>query len=204
LGRKRSESSRKAILRAALDALKSEGYAAISIESIARSAGVGKQTIYRWWSSKGSLVLDALREDAKEAIDEQQSHDPIENLRLFLSSSFRRLTEPEGTGRAVCWLMAQAQLDPKFLISFREEFVRVRREALLRVLRDGRDNEALRQEDEEFLMDLVFGAMWYRLLIGHGDLDDSFARRLSDLVFREQAGLHPENNSSRQPKGENP
>ncbi|HST43532.1 MAG TPA: helix-turn-helix domain-containing protein, partial [Conexibacter sp.] len=56
---RRSESSRRAVLAAA-DALIAEvGYRRLTIEAIAARAGVGKQTIYRWWPSKGAVVFDA-------------------------------------------------------------------------------------------------------------------------------------------------
>ena len=57
---RRSQRARRAILAAALDLVEEAGYAKLSIEGIAARAGVGKQTIYRWWGSKGSVLLDAL------------------------------------------------------------------------------------------------------------------------------------------------
>ena len=56
-GRRRSEASRKAILDATYELLKAVGFHQMSIEGVASRAGVGKTTIYRWWSSKGVLVL---------------------------------------------------------------------------------------------------------------------------------------------------
>jgi AcrR family transcriptional regulator len=57
---RRNEHSRQAILAAAVALIGELGYEQVSIEAIARSAGVGKQTIYRWWPSKGAVVLEAL------------------------------------------------------------------------------------------------------------------------------------------------
>ncbi len=56
---RRSESSRRAILTAALELVNEVGYAKLSIEGIAARAGVGKQTIYRWWPSKGTVLFEA-------------------------------------------------------------------------------------------------------------------------------------------------
>ena len=56
---RRSERSRRAILDAARELVSEVGYAKVSIEAIAARAGVGKQTIYRWWPSKGAVVFDA-------------------------------------------------------------------------------------------------------------------------------------------------
>ncbi|WP_437765885.1 TetR/AcrR family transcriptional regulator [Sorangium sp. KYC3313] len=57
---RRNERSHRAILAAAGELLMDVGYAKLTIEAIAARAGVGKQTIYRWWPSKGAVVFDAL------------------------------------------------------------------------------------------------------------------------------------------------
>jgi AcrR family transcriptional regulator len=62
----RSEAAREAILRAADDLLVEKGFAGVTVEGIARAAGVAKQTVYRWWSSKTDVLMDAFLEDAAE------------------------------------------------------------------------------------------------------------------------------------------
>ena len=59
---RRNTKSHQAIVDATIELLGSEDYLAFSIEKIARLAGVGKQTIYRWWSSKAELVLEVWRD----------------------------------------------------------------------------------------------------------------------------------------------
>ncbi|MFE7507704.1 TetR/AcrR family transcriptional regulator [Promicromonospora sp. NPDC057488] len=61
-GAARSEAARRAILRAASTLFATRGYDHLTIEGIAAEAGVAKQTIYRWWPSKGSVVAEALLE----------------------------------------------------------------------------------------------------------------------------------------------
>ncbi|HEX2180296.1 MAG TPA: TetR/AcrR family transcriptional regulator [Actinomycetota bacterium] len=56
---RRSDRSRRAILSAVLQLVNEVGYGEVSIEGIASRAGVGKQTIYRWWPSKGAVLLEA-------------------------------------------------------------------------------------------------------------------------------------------------
>ena len=58
----RNEQSRRAILDASMSMICELGYDKISIEAIARRAGVSKQTIYRWWPSKGAVILEAATE----------------------------------------------------------------------------------------------------------------------------------------------
>lgn len=57
--RPRSEKARRAVLEAMRTALAEDSYAAVTIEGLAAEAGVSKQTIYRWWPSKGAVLLDA-------------------------------------------------------------------------------------------------------------------------------------------------
>jgi AcrR family transcriptional regulator len=61
-GAVRSESARLAILSAAAHQFAERGYDHLTIEGIAAEAGVGKQTIYRWWSSKSALIAECLVE----------------------------------------------------------------------------------------------------------------------------------------------
>lgn len=61
-GRPRSEQTRQLILQAARDLLGEIGYGRLTIADVAARAGAGKSTIYRWWASKGELVLEAVNE----------------------------------------------------------------------------------------------------------------------------------------------
>ncbi len=58
----RSEAARRSILAAAAEIVAERGYDHLTIEGIASRAGVGKQTIYRWWSSKSDIVAECLLE----------------------------------------------------------------------------------------------------------------------------------------------
>ncbi|UQT58872.1 TetR/AcrR family transcriptional regulator [Streptomyces durmitorensis] len=68
--KRRSERSRRAIYDAALELVSEVGYAKLTIEAIASRAGVGKQTIYRWWPSKGAVLLDAFLDLGHQASEE--------------------------------------------------------------------------------------------------------------------------------------
>ena len=61
-GRPRSETTRRKILEATVHLLEDVTVQSLTIEAIAREAGVGKATIYRWWDSKALVVIDAFIE----------------------------------------------------------------------------------------------------------------------------------------------
>lgn len=66
--RRRSEKSRTAIVKATRELLLERGFDGLSIEAVAARAGVGKQTIYRWWPSRPALVADVMLEDADKIL----------------------------------------------------------------------------------------------------------------------------------------
>jgi AcrR family transcriptional regulator len=176
-GRARNERARLDILAATLE-LARHDLAGTTVDSIAVRAGVGKQTIYRWWSSKWAVILDALLSHAdREVVAEAGTGSPAERLEIFLRSTFRLLAGPDGDGPLLRALMARAQMDPGFAVVWRDQFILPRRRALLRLL------DAGQRDDREAAVDMLFGGMWYRLLIEHGPLDDAYARRLTTAAM---------------------
>jgi AcrR family transcriptional regulator len=89
-GSGRSEASRQAILRATASLFAAHGYDKMSIEGIAAAAGVGKQTIYRWWDSKSALVAECLLEGALApgALAPQDTGDIRADLQMWLAELF--------------------------------------------------------------------------------------------------------------------
>lgn len=173
-GRPRSEVARQAILDAALQLAREEGFPALTIERIAREAGVGKPTIYRWWSSKGAIVFEALQQRAVQAIPIPVEGPLPVRLTAFLQSVFAALNDD--TGEIVCSLMAEAQRDPAFADLFRAQFITMRRKPLLTLLQQGvAKGELAANTNVDVLADLIYGAMWYRLLVRHAPLDEIFA-----------------------------
>ena len=181
VGRPRSDEARRAILAASLAELGERGYAAVTVEGIAARAGVGKQTIYRWWPSKADVVLEAAGVEAEARIAVPDRGSLAADLRGFLAATFRQRAQQ----RVVVGLMAQALLDADFAEKFREQFLFRRRAALRSVFDRARERgEIGPDEDVELLLDVVFGVLWYRMLIGHAPLTRRAADQLAELVLR--------------------
>jgi AcrR family transcriptional regulator len=180
-GRPRSAAARKAILDAAYDELQERGYAALTIEGIAGRAGVGKQTIYRWWPSKADVVLDALLDLVSTRIIVPDKGSLAEDLIAFLRATFRQ----RGQRPVLVGLMAQAVLDPVFATQFRDRFLFSRREALRGILQRAVERgEVAAELDLELLIDVVYGVLWYRLLLDHGPITEAAGQQLAALVVR--------------------
>lgn len=186
IGRPRSEKAREKIL-AATSALLDEGGSGMTIEAIARRAGVGKPTIYRWWPTMADIVLEALLDQADTRIPIPSYTNLRDTLREFLRRSVETLNA--GSGVHLRFLMAQAQLDDGFRDRFRDHFVAGRRAVLRSILDEASERGDLAAvRDREVLVDVMFGAMWYRLLVGHASMDARFADELSETVAGIAAG----------------
>lgn len=131
-GRRRSEESRQAILTAAFDLVAEEGQD-FTIEGIAARAGVSKQTIYRWWPTKGDILLESLAEQAEARISTSDQGSYVQDLRHFLNETFK-VIRPQGVRSALRSLMAEAQQNPELLLRFQKEFLDRRRAALSQIV----------------------------------------------------------------------
>ncbi|HTC70058.1 MAG TPA: TetR/AcrR family transcriptional regulator [Acidothermaceae bacterium] len=177
-GRRRSEGSREAILQAATELVVEHGYAAVSIEKIAQRAGVGKQTIYRWWPSKGDILMEALAHKADVHIPMPDEGSWGGDLRRMLNDSFALGRLPQ-VGELLRALMVEAQLDPAFGARFRAEFLERRRAALATLVERARKRGDLPVNlTAGFAADVVFGVLWYRLLA----IPQPFDRRLTNRL----------------------
>ncbi|WP_073251882.1 TetR/AcrR family transcriptional regulator [Cryptosporangium aurantiacum] len=104
VGRPRSERARRAVLHAVDDLLVDVGYAAMTMKGIAERAGVGRQTVYRWWSTKAEILFEACAEDAVEELVTTGAEPYLESLNRFLVES--------PAGLAYRALVGEAQHDP--------------------------------------------------------------------------------------------
>jgi AcrR family transcriptional regulator len=174
------------VLSATLAQLEQDEYKALSMEGIARAASVSKRTLYRWWSSKAEIVAEALVRRASAAAPDEDQGSLYADLQAYLRHTVDSVSG--STGRMMCHLMAEAQHDESFGESFRTQFIVSRRHALLAVFERGRARgEVAADIHLGMLLDLTFGAIWYRLLVRHEPLDGQFADELAAAVVRASA-----------------
>lgn len=96
----RSQAARSAILDAAAALFAEQGYDLLTIEGIARRAGVGKQTIYRWWPSKGDVLAEAILERRLLGAQRElpDTGDARADIATWLSDLFTLRASPDGEG----------------------------------------------------------------------------------------------------------
>jgi len=172
-------------LRATVEVLEEVGYRNLTIEGVAARAGVGKQTIYRWWNgSKGALVLEAFISIGDERVPPPDTGTVRADLLAVMRPVFALHASPrEGTSLANRTLMAEAQFDP----ALHADYVELHRSwwgPLRDILQRGITRGELRADiDVQLVIDLLLGAAWYRLLLEHAPLNRSSADRLVDTVL---------------------
>jgi AcrR family transcriptional regulator len=179
---RRSERAYRAIIDAAKELLDEQGFAATSIDQIARRASVGKQTIYRWWPNKAAVVLEAHAEQAAERVRMPDTGDLRSDLRA-VAASFSHNLGDRVIGRVCVELIGEAQIDERFAAAYRDVFVTERRAAVRGLLERGRERGEVRDDvDLELALDLFFGPIWYRRLVRHAPLTPDFAHALADAL----------------------
>ena len=176
--RRRNQKSYQAIIDATLQLLEDRGYVKLSIEGIAARAGVGKQTIYRWWPSKAALVIEAYSKAISARYTLPETGTVRGDLEQLLSSIFTNISRPPSS-HVLTGLVAEAQTNPDIADQFFNDFIQPRRRLLAEIIERGVDRGEIKTSAEiPVVADMLFGAMWYRLLIGHGPLNREFAEQL--------------------------
>lgn len=182
-GRTRSNASRLAILGATLKLLETQSLQEISIEAIAREACVGKATIYRWWPSKTSMVIEAFLINHVSRVAAPEGMGPRDALTKILQLLIKEYSGWEG--RIVSQIVAEGQSDPKVLPEFRERFWYGRRAMALELVNEARRLGEFRDDVPAlFQLDLLFAPIYFHLLLGNTPLNQEFADTHCESVMR--------------------
>ena len=182
VGRPRSESSKIAILNATIDLLEKSGYTALTIEAIAAHAGVGKATIYRWWANKAFLVMDAFLMSTETHLYFHEKTSIRENFRQQLQTLAKVLN---GTlGRTMVSLVAESGEDSEITKSFYTYYLKPRREDAKKVLKHAIDQGQIQAKiDLDVVADMLYGPIYFRILIYKKKVDAEFIDTLVDQVM---------------------
>jgi AcrR family transcriptional regulator len=179
-GRRRNDAAREAILDATVALIYDD--ADVTIDAIAAAAGVGRQTIYRWWPSKGAVAAEALARRAQAIVPPRDTGSLRADLDAFLTDSFAGL-EDERLRGALRRIAGAAQSD-EHVAAVLADFTAARRAALRELLERGQARGELSSgADLAMLVDMAYGVLWYRVLIGHAPLDAGAAKSLAGSLI---------------------
>lgn len=181
-GRPRDPRTRVAILAAARALLERGGLTSVTIEAIAQKAEVSRPTIYRYWPNAPAVAMAAFLETTGAAEAAQSPHAPLVALRARLHALADAFAAP--TGRSVAAMVAAAQSETELAKAFRNEFIARNRDATRALLERCIAEKAIASpEDMELSLDLIFGPLFYRLLMGHAPITRGFVDQLLAAII---------------------
>ena len=196
-GRPRSQKAREAILHAAAELLLNRGLDAVSMDAVAEHAGVSKATIYRWWPTKEALALDALYAEWAEQSGADADTGSLRADLLALMRPWARLVRSRSHARVIGMLITKARSDPAFAAEYIARVLKPRRDQARLVLeRAARRGELRPGVNFDVALDLLYGALYHRLLHGHAPLTDRFVANVVDMTLTGIAANRPDEASA--------
>ncbi|KUH83060.1 MULTISPECIES: TetR/AcrR family transcriptional regulator [unclassified Mycobacterium] len=193
-GRPRSQELDTAIMRAALELFIEHGIAGMSIEQVAKRAGVGKPTIYRRWSGKEPLVADAIEALVSADVqwptrEEIAATSPHVFVRRNIAGAARTATDPRFRALAA-QIYGSAVTHPQLMQTYWDRYILPRRTLTIAMLeRAQRDGAVPEDADLDVLVDMLAGAVTYRVLQPNPPTERQM-RRYLETAYR-QVGLLP-------------
>ncbi|MBT2270221.1 TetR/AcrR family transcriptional regulator [Rhodococcus qingshengii] len=182
-GRPRSERARRAVLEATRALLTDKGLPGLTVDDIAAHAGVSKNTIYRWWPNKAAVLMDAFTAATAAKLEAPDDGTATQRFRAQVHRVAHLMNEPQAR-RPFIALVAASQHDPELATALRDRFVAERRASAAALLDQiAREHPDRNNIDPDIVIDLVYGALYYRLLITGQTLDAPYVDRLLDATL---------------------
>lgn len=182
-GRRRSSETEQAILDATRELLAEGGVQGLTVEGVAARAGVAKTTIYRRWRSKDELALAVLVDMVEHVAAVPDLGNTRAELIAFVNRAVRILSSTL-MGRVMQGLVSDLAADPELARAFREQVVGRRVAEIRRLTELGIARGELRPDaDYELVNELLFGPVYYRLLLSGKPLSRNLAERVVDAVL---------------------
>jgi AcrR family transcriptional regulator len=165
LGRPRDAGAREAILDATLELLADRGFHATTMDAIAERAGVGKNTIYRRWSTKDDLFIDAMLHFTADLELQARPAEDVFGRLLEYSRTVMRFYEDPLASRLIPGLLGELQRDPAFADAYAKRVVAPLRQPIVNLLELARERGELRADaDPEQVADMLVGPGFLRML----------------------------------------
>ncbi|MGX8009509.1 TetR/AcrR family transcriptional regulator [Mesorhizobium sp. ORM8.1] len=164
----------------------------LTMEAIAKRAGVGKPTLYKWWPNKAALIMAMFHERVSVKLDAVEAVTAEAALRgrvRILIGEFNGLF-----GKFFADLIAEGQNDPAVLRELYDKHIAERRaSAAADVERGKATGEFATGTDPILLIDALFGAIYLRLLLRFAPLTEGYGNDLVDQILR---GVRPKDGTT--------
>jgi AcrR family transcriptional regulator len=198
-GRPRRADTDRAILRAASDVMTEKGISGLTIEEVAERARVGKTTIYRRWPSRGRLALEAFLAEFAWQQSLPDTGTFAGDLRAALGAWVRFVADTRARTMLV-GLLAETQNDGNLARAWQDQVIApLRAQYSIMIDRGISRGEIPAETNAGVVLDLLFGACYYRLLLhpeSQRPLTQQFVDQIVDVVA---AGVGADTNLSVSP-----
>jgi AcrR family transcriptional regulator len=182
-GNRRNPLLHQAIIAAATEVLAKEGPTRFTIEAVAKLAGCGKPTIYRWWPSRPALLLEVYDQVVKHELGEPEGKDLARDLATMMRQIWRFWRE-DCMGSLYRLILSEMMLEKEGVRYLREVFIPRRQAFTARAFQAAKDRGEIPPEtDIKFLMDLLYGYSLFRLLTEQID-DDEIPDRIGATIAK--------------------
>ena len=180
-GNQRNPLLHQAIIAAATEVLIKEGPTRFTIEAVAKLAGCGKPTIYRWWPSRHALLLEVYHQISKPELIEPNGKDLAKDLATMLRQVWR-FWRGDCKGSLYRLILSEMMLEEEGARYLREVFMPRRQAFAAIAFQAAKDRGEIPPEtDVTLLMDLLFGYSTLRLITGQLD-DEEIPDRISAAI----------------------
>jgi len=181
-GRPRNVETQKSILTASYDLLLESGFGAVTVEKIAERASVSKATIYKWWPNKAAVVMDGFMSAATARLPLPNTSSVFDNILIHATNLTRYLTSREG--KMITELIGEGQFDVGLAEAYRTRYFQPRRLEARHLLELGVQDGVLKEDlDIDLSIDLIYGPIFYRLLVTGDKLDEAYVKNLVTAAF---------------------
>ncbi|HWO54399.1 MAG TPA: TetR/AcrR family transcriptional regulator [Paenibacillus cookii] len=181
-GRPRNVEAQKSILSASYELLLEHGFQAVTVDKIADRAQVSKATIYKWWPNKAAVVMDGFLHAATARLPVPDTGTTFDDILLHATNLAMFLISREGT--VITELLGEGQFDAGLAEAYRARFFRPRRLEARGLLEKGIQRGELKNDiDVGVCIDLIYGPIFYRLLVTGDPLDESYVKQLVTSAF---------------------
>jgi AcrR family transcriptional regulator len=172
-----------AIADAVFAELAETGYGRLSMEAVAKRAGVGKPAIYRRWPSKQAMVVALASGVAVGAIEQPDTGSLREDVLSFLRGATEALTHPLAR-TIVPDLLAETARNTQLTVAFAETVREPRRQRAAEILhRAVRRGELAADIDLELALDFLAGPLYWRLVVVRTPRPDGYHTQLADMII---------------------
>lgn len=181
IGARRNPATEAAILDAARAVLEERGFAGFSIDEVARRAGAGKPTIYRWWPTRADLLVDVYLEERTARIAEPGTGHLASDLAALSRASFSAW-RGTAAGAALRGLIAEAQAGEIALLAFWERLMPAWLKPIRTIFGAAARRGEVEAADIDALVELHSAFLLRRLLTGQIDDDRAGIERMARLI----------------------